>query len=409
MSANAAPIVVVGAGQAGQQICDSLRRGGYDGALLLLGDEHSLPYQRPPLSKKFLTGTLESERLLLRPASFYEKLAVDVRLGTAVTAIDRAQHELHLADGTRLTYARLALATGTRVRPLVVGGHAVAGVHYVRSLADGERLRQALVTAQRVAIVGGGFIGLEVAAIARELGRQVLVVEALERLMARAVAPPVSNFYTGLHRRHGVDVRLHTGVSSIISNDPGYTLVTSDGDSHRVDVLVAGIGVVPNSEIAERAGLACRDGIVVDEHARTSDPDIVAAGDCTMHMNGFLGRELRLESVQNAVDQAKIAAASLLGQTVGYCQVPWFWSDQYNVKLQIAGIGMPYDAAVVRGNIADAEFSLFYFRDGQLAGADSINRPIDHMACRRLLAQHTALDPAHAGALDFDLMALARA
>ncbi len=403
-----APIIVIGAGQAGQQICDSLRKGGYDGHLMLLGDEASLPYQRPPLSKKFLTGTLEAERLLLRPPSYYEQQRIDVHLNTRVTSIDRAACRLRLASGESLTYSALAFATGTRIREVNVPGAESANIHYVRSLVDGERLAAALSKARRVAVIGGGFIGLEVAAIAREQGREVVLIEALERLMARVVAPQVSDFYAALHRSHGVDVLLNTGVSAIRSHDGEHTLTTSDGVEHTVDLIVAGIGVVPNSELAEQAGLECRGGIVVDDCARTSDPLIVAAGDCTWHMNGFLGREIRLESVQNAVDQAKAAAASLLGQPAVYCQVPWFWSDQYDVKLQIAGIGMPHDEAVLRGDSSSHAFSVFYFRAGVLVGVDSLNKPAEHMAARKLLAQGTPLGAGQAGDVGVDLMQLAR-
>jgi 3-phenylpropionate/trans-cinnamate dioxygenase ferredoxin reductase subunit len=403
-----APIIVVGAGQAGQQICDSLRKGGYDGHLMLLGDEPCLPYQRPPLSKKFLTGGLEAERLLLRPASWYEQQRIDVHLDTRVERIDRAACRLRLASGEALTYSGLALATGTRVRPVTVPGADAAGIHYVRSLADSQSLAAALSGARRVAVIGGGFIGLEVAAIAREQGREVVLIEALERLMARAVAPQVSAFYAALHRAHGVEVLLGTGVDAIRSARGEHTLVTSSGAEYTVDLIVAGIGVVPNSELAEQAGLECRNGIVVDDCARTSDPLIVAAGDCTWHMNGFLKREIRLESVQNAVDQAKAAAASLLGQSAVYCQVPWFWSDQYDVKLQIAGIGMPHDQAVVRGDAASQAFSVFYFRAGTLVGVDSLNKPAEHMAARKLLAQGTPLSAAQAGDLGVDLMQVAR-
>ena len=409
MSEAHAPIVVIGAGQAGQQICESLRRGGYTGRLVLLGDETVLPYQRPPLSKKFLTGALEAERLWLRPASYYEKNAVELRLGVHVEALDRATQTLRLADGETLQYASLAFATGTRVRPVNAPGAEHADIHYVRTLADGQRLAARLHQMQSLAVIGGGFIGLEVAAIARALGKQVVLIEALERLMASAVAPQVSDFYAELHRAHGVEVLLATGVSAIEREGNGYSLLTNDGGRRTVDLIVAGIGVVPNSELATSAGLACRNGgILVDEYARSSDPNIVAAGDCTWHMNGFLQHEIRLESVQNAVDQAKTAAASLLGQSTPYCQVPWFWSDQYDVKLQIAGIGMPHEVAVSRGDPDAKAFSVLYFRDGQLIGVDSINRPADHMAARKLLTQGTALSPTEARDPALDLMQMAR-
>lgn len=403
-----APIIVIGAGQAGQQICDSLRRGGYEGHLMLLGDEASLPYQRPPLSKKFLTGALEAERLLLRPASYYEQLKIDVHLDTRVESIDREACRVRLMSGEALTYSGLALATGTRVRPLTVPGAAEADIHYVRGIADGERLAASLARARRVAVIGGGFIGLEVAAVAREQGREVVLIESLDRLMARAVSPPVSAFYAALHREHGVEVLLGTGVEAIRTAGSEHTLVTTGGSERTVDLIVAGIGVVPNSELAEAAGLECRTGIVVDDCARTADPLIVAAGDCTWHMNGFLQREIRLESVQNAVDQAKSAAASLLGQSAAYCQVPWFWSDQYDIKLQIAGIGMPHDQAVMRGDPTSKAFSVIYFREGKLVGVDSMNKPAEHMAARKLLTQGTPLSAAQAGDSGVDLMQVAR-
>lgn len=408
MVTSAYPIVVIGAGQAGLQVCDSLRKGGYDGRLILLGDEQVAPYQRPPLSKKFLTGAVQPERLAFRPSSYYEKIAAELRLGARVTRIDRAAHAVILADGEIIHYSRLALTTGSRVRALACPGGDLDEVHYVRTLADGERLAARLARATRVVVVGGGFIGLEVAAIARELGLEVTVIEALQRLMARAVSPLVADFYADLHRRHGVAVELGRSVRAIRPAAGGVEVELDDASRHAADCVVVGIGVIPNSELAEASGLACNNGIVVDGGARTSDPEIVAAGDCTFHYNGFLAREIRLESVQNAVDQAKVAAASLCGESATYYQVPWFWSDQYDVKLQMAGVGMPYDACALRGEVGPDGFSVFYFRAGALVGADSINRPAEHMACRKLLMQGTMLSPAAAADRDFDLLALAR-
>ncbi|MCB1746115.1 MAG: FAD-dependent oxidoreductase [Gammaproteobacteria bacterium] len=404
----AAPYVVIGGGQAGLQICDSLRRLGYDGPLVLLAAESSPPYQRPPLSKKFLAGDLEAERLYFRPSSWFEKNAVELRLECTVTAIDRAARRVSCADGSVVDYARLALATGARIRPLACPGADLADICYVRSLADSEALRARLPGAARLAVVGGGFIGLEVAAIARTLGKSVVLYEGLDRLMARAVSPTISDYYAALHRGHGVDLRLGCGIAAIERTRHGLLVRDANGGEVEVDIVVAGIGVVPNDEIAAAAGLECRGGIVVDAQARTSDADIVAAGDCTWHYNGFLAREIRLESVQNAVDQAKVAAASLLGAGEPYVQVPWFWSDQYDVKLQMAGIGMPHDNSALRGTTASGSFSLFYFRDGRLVGADSVNRPADHMACRRLLAQGTMVTAAQVADSEVDLMQIAR-
>jgi 3-phenylpropionate/trans-cinnamate dioxygenase ferredoxin reductase subunit len=401
------PYIVIGAGQAGMQICDSLRKFGYAGELVLLGEEAVLPYQRPPLSKKFLGGELAPERLLFRPPSYYEKIAVDVRLGACVVSIDRGRQSVNLADGSLLRYDKLALATGTRVRPLTCPGSDCDGIYYVRTLEDSERLLARLATVSRMTVIGGGFIGLEVAAMACALGKTVCVIEAQERLMARAVSPKVSEFYAGLHRSHGVDVRLACGVEEITNNAHGLEITLDDGQALTSDIIIAGIGVLPNVELAESCGLVCRNGIVVDGQAQTSDPDIVAAGDCTMHYNGFLQREIRLESVQNAVDQAKVAAATLCGEIQTYRQVPWFWSDQYDVKLQMAGIGMPFDTLALRGDVGAAAFSIFYFRDGVLAGADSVNRPAEHMACRKLLAQGTMVSVEQAGDEGVDLKQLA--
>ena len=397
------PVVVIGAGQAGMQICDSVRKAGYAGSLILIGEEASLPYQRPPLSKKFLTGTVDPERLLFRPADFYAKIDVELRLGERVSAIDRQQRTLTLAGDETLSYAKLALATGSRVRRLSCPGADLDGVLYVRTLEDGKSLHDRLIQSKRIAVVGGGFIGLEVAAIARELGKSVILIETMDRLMVRALPPLLSEFYAALHRERGVDLVLGQGVREIRRENNLLLLETNDGVAYQADTVVVGIGVVPNVELAEQSGLECRNGIVVDARGATNDPDVVAAGDCTMHANGFLGREIRLESVQNAVDQAKIAAANLCGQAKTYDRVPWFWSDQYDVKLQMAGIGTPHDEHAVRGEIGPQGFSIFYFRDGALIAADSVNRPADHMACRKLLMKGIAIEPDQVRDLNFDL------
>ncbi len=406
---SAHPIVVIGAGQAGMQICDSLRKGGYAGPLVLVGEESSLPYQRPPLSKKFLTGSVDAERLSFRPADFYAKIDVDLRLGKRVCALDRQQRTLSFDDGSTLAYAKLALATGSRVRTLSCPGADLEGVYYVRTLDDGKKLRERLTRAERVVVVGGGFIGLEVAAIARELNKSVTVIEAMDRLMARAIPPVLSEFYAALHRERGVEIRLGQGVREIRADGGLLSVEMDDGSVAQADTIVVGIGIVPNVELAEASGLACGNGIIVDARGVTDDSDIVAAGDCTMHYNGFLAREIRLESVQNAVDQAKVAAASLCGQDKPYDVVPWFWSDQYDVKLQMAGIGTLHDEYVVRGTIGPDGFSIFYFDRGALLGADSVNRPADHMACRKLLTKRLALKPEQAGDSQFDLKQAAQA
>jgi len=397
------PLVVVGAGQAGLQVCDSVRKGGYDGHLVLIGEESSLPYQRPPLSKKYLTGTVDEQRLTFRPVSFYEKNQIELRLNERIEALDCIKHNVIFAGGKTLNYEKLVLTTGSRVRPLRCDGADLPGVFYIRTLTDARALCQRLAKVDRVAVIGGGFIGLEAAAMARELQKTVVLFETTEHLMGRAVSAFLSDFYAELHREHGVELHLGCSVNRIRRQKNELVLETETGTEHRADILVVGIGVIPNVELAENAELECRDGILVDEYGRTSDPDIFSAGDCTMHYNGFLGREVRLESVQNAVDQAKIVAGNLFQKGASYTAVPWFWSDQYDAKLQIAGLGMSHDEFVVRGEVKEEGFSLFYFRKGILLGADSINRPADHMACRKILENRIDIRPSEAGDLNFDL------
>lgn len=399
-------IVVVGAGQAGLQLVESLRKGGYAGALTLVGDEHYPPYQRPPLSKKYLAGDFADERLYFRPLEHYAKLNVDLRLDTAVTAIDRAANRVVLASGEALPYDGLALATGTRVRPLPVPGGDLPGVCYLRGIDDAQGLKAKLLGARRVVVIGGGFIGLEVAATARDKGCEVHVVEALERLMARVMPPVVSDFFAALHRGRGVQLHLGTGVEAIVDAAPGLRVHLRGGATLEADLVVAGIGVLPNQELAAAAGLDCAGGIVVDEFARTSDPAIVAAGDCTWHRNVLFADAHRLESVQNAVDQAKIAAATLLGQPQAYADLPWFWSDQYDLKLQIAGLSAGHDHYVLRGEPAAGAFSVYYFKGSRLVAVDSLNRPADHMLARRLIAARVDVSPAQAADTAFDLKSL---
>ena len=384
------PIIVVGAGQAGLQVVESLRRGGYDGRLTLIGDEKFLPYQRPPLSKQYMSENMSDERLLFRPADYYAKKDVELVLGAQVSAIDTHARALVVGGQTR-QYAKLAITTGASVRSIPVPGAELEGVCYLRSVEDAQYIRTQLSTGlQRVVAVGGGFIGLEIAASARELGHTVTVIEAQDRLMARVVAPLVSEYCCELHRSHGVEVLLDAAVSRIErSHDGSLAVVLADARSIPADLIVVGIGSIPHSELAQAAGLNCDNGIVVDEFAQTSDPNVVAAGDCTMYRNARLDISHRLESVQNAVDQAKIAAATLLGKPKPYEQIPWFWSDQFDAKLQMVGSSSGFDRTVLRGSLRDGEFSVFYFNDDVLIGVDSINRPSDHVISRKLLAAAT--------------------
>jgi len=400
-------IVVIGAGHASGQLLDSLRRAGSEAHITLVGEESWLPYQRPPLSKKFLSGELTAERLAFRPESFYEKHQIHTRLSCRAVSIDRDIQTVSLAGGETLAYDLLALTTGTRVRELAIPGAELAGVHYLRGIDDALGLQADWQGRDNVCVIGGGFIGLEVAASARSLGKNVTVVEMMDRLMARAVSPGMSEYFLGLHTCNGAHVMCSTGVSELLGTDGRVSGVRlSDGREIPTDVVVVGIGVVPNQELAQEAGLACDNGILVDEFARTSDPKIVSAGDCTNHPNSLLGRRLRLESVHNALEQAKSAAASLMGEKLAYAQVPWFWSDQYNSKLQMVGLSEGFDRAVQRGNPDEDKFSLFYYRGDVLIAIDSVNRPGDHMPGKKLLAAGISPTPEQAADPEFPLKSL---
>jgi 3-phenylpropionate/trans-cinnamate dioxygenase ferredoxin reductase subunit len=399
-----AGVVIVGAGQAGFQVAASLRADGHAGPIRLIGAEAHPPYQRPPLSKGLLLGKMARERLLFRQPNFYDAQAVELQLGTTVTAIDRGGHAIMTASGERIPYDILVLATGTRIRPLPLPGTALDGVMYLRTLDHAGELAERIERARAVVVIGGGFIGLEVAAATRMLGKPATVLEAADRLMGRVVAPVISAFYADLHRARGVALALNARIVALEGAEGKVRQVAmADGTVHEADLVVIGIGVLPNVELAGDAGLACENGIVVDEHGRTADPQIFAAGECTSHPNRFAGGRARLESVQNAVDQAKAVAAAIRGRPAPYDEVPWFWSDQYDVKLQMVGISTGHDSQAIRGDPATGRFSVFYFREGALRAIDSVNRPGDHMTGRKLLAAGAAVSPAEAVDETFDL------
>jgi 3-phenylpropionate/trans-cinnamate dioxygenase ferredoxin reductase subunit len=376
------PIVVVGAGQSGAQAAQTLRQLGYDGPLVLIGDEPHPPYQRPPLSKKFLAGEIAAEALWLRPSALYEKLGVDLALGRSVSEIDVPGHRLLFQSGESLAYSKLLLATGSRARALALAGANLPGVYGLRTIADVDRIRPNLQHGLRLVVIGGGYIGLEVAAVAARRGLDVTVLEAAPRVLARVVAAPVSTFLTDLHRAEGVDIRLNAAVSGIEGTDRATAVRLADGTLIPADAMLLAVGGIAETGLAEAAGLAVDAGILVDTAGRTSAPDIFAAGDCTRFPSARFGRMIRLESVQNAIDQAKIAAAALLGGDVSYDPVPWFWSDQYDVKLQIAGLSDGADRTLVEGDPASGRFSVSYGRSGRLVAVDTINTPKVHMLAR---------------------------
>jgi 3-phenylpropionate/trans-cinnamate dioxygenase ferredoxin reductase subunit len=345
------------------------------------------------LSKKYLAGELTRERLLLRPAAFYAEKGVALELGTRVEALELAARRVRLHDGRMLAYDRLLLATGSRARQLDVPGTALPGVHYLRTLADVDAITASLSPGARVLLVGAGYIGLEVAAVARQRGLDVTVLEAAERVMARAVSAEVAGFYETCHRAAGVAIHCGAAVKALHGTTRVSAVETADGRLFPCDVVIIGIGVVPNVELAAAAGLECSNGIVVDEFARTADADVVAAGDCTNHPHPLLGRRVRLESVPNAIHQAKVAAATLLGAPVAYSEVPWFWSDQYDLKLQIAGLSTGYDEVVLRGDPATRSFAAFYLRAGKLLAVDAVNSPREFLAGKKLVASGARIAP----------------
>jgi 3-phenylpropionate/trans-cinnamate dioxygenase ferredoxin reductase subunit len=388
-----ATVVIVGAGQAGGETAIQLRKHGFAGRVLVIGAEAFIPYKRPPLSKAYLAGTASEDSLYLTPRANLDKLSIEFRGDTHAMGIDRGGKRL-LTDQGAIGYDKLVLATGGRARELNLPGAHRANVFPLRTIADVNRIRQRVAPGRRVTIVGGGFIGLEVAAVCVKLGLKVTVLEGLPRVLARVTVPLVSSFFERVHREAGVDLR--TGVQvTALEGEPEITHVVLDsGVRLETDLVIVGVGIVPNVELAQDAGLAIDNGIVVDEYTQTADPDILAAGDCTSHPNEFLGRRLRLESVQNAMEQARAAAATLAGKDEPYRAVPWFWSDQYDLKLQMVGLSAGHEHVVVRGDPAGRSFAAFYLREGRLIAADAVSRAADFALAKKLVAARVALPQA---------------
>ena len=381
-------IVIVGAGQAAAQLVLSLRQGGYKEPIRMIGDEPYAPYQRPPLSKKFLTERPPADTLYFRPEKFWGEQGVTADYGVAVTSIDRANRRLVFTAGDA-EYSTMFLSTGTRARPLPVPGADLPGVFSLRKIDDVRALRGPLDDAKRVVIVGGGYIGLEVAAVARSEGRDVAVLEAEERVMKRVTSPAISDFMQNFHRARGVDIRLGARLSAIEGEGRVTQVRLAGGATLPADLVLLAVGAKPNDDLAAAAGLACEDGVVVDEHGRTADPAIYAAGDCTRFPSRRYGRKLRLECVQNAIDQAKAVAAALLGKPHAYDPVPWFWSDQYELKLQMAGLSEGYDESHTVGDVAGARFSVEYRKNGKLIAVDAVNDGRAYMSGRKRIAEET--------------------
>ena len=387
-------ILIVGASHAGVHGAEALRKEGFAGRIVLAGAESHLPYQRPPLSKKLLAGELPFERTLLKPASFYEQARIELRLGTRVTAIECEEHRATLSTGETLKYDRMLLCTGSRGRPLNVPGLKLSGVVELRTYDDVIALRGRFRPGARLVVVGAGYIGLEVAATCLQLGYDVTVLEMTDRAVSRVVAPQVSTFYATEHAARGVKLQFNTTVVAFHGDSEVHEVECADGRRFPADVVVVGIGILPVTDVASAAGIACDNGIVVDEHCRTSARDVFAAGDCTNHPSPRYGRRVRLESVDNAFEQARSAAANLLDKPVVHDKVPWFWSDQYDLKLLIVGLSQGYDATVLRGDPAARSFCLCYLRAGELIAVDALNNAKDYMAARKLIAERVHLDAA---------------
>lgn len=424
-----AQVVIVGAGQGGLQVAASLRQEGYEGNIVLVGDEPGVPYQRPPLSKAYMLGASTAADLALKADSFFADQRIDYLAGETVAAIDRAGRTVALAagqragateagatgagaagadSGVRLPFDHLVLATGARNRPLPVPGAELDGVVSLRTLADAADLKERLAAASEVVVIGAGFIGLEFASVAAKLGRRVTVVEAVDRPMARVVSPPISAHFVAAHARAGTALRFRAGVARILGDDGRATGVElADGERLPAELVVVGIGVLANAELAAAAGLTVANGVEVDAFLSTSDPALSAVGDCALHPSRWAGAPVRIESVQNAIDQAKCVAARLVGKPAPYTAVPWFWSDQGADKLQTAGLAIGADRAVVRGDPESGRFSAFVYRGEKLLAVESVNRPADHMIARRLLAAGLSPSPDEAADEGVDLKALA--
>ena len=385
--------IIVGAGHAAVSLATSLRQEQWEGRIVIIGAEASLPYHRPPLSKAYLAGEKTLEEIQLRPAAVFEKAGIELLLSTRVEAIDREHKQVSLSDGQSLSYDKLALTTGSRVRRIALPGVDLDGVCYLRQAVDADRIRSRIKPGNRAVVVGGGYIGLETAAVLTQLGMQVTVIEMLDRILQRITSPEVSAFYTRVHRSQGVNIVCGTGVQAFQGDTAVREVICDNGTSYPADLVIIGVGIVPNQELAASAGLEVKDGIVVDEYTRTSDPDIVAAGDCTWHYNRLYDRWLRLESVQNATDQSRCAAATLCGNDKPYDTLPWFWSDQFDIKLQIAGLTQGYTDIVFRGDRDHGRsFSAFYFRDDRVIAVDAVNMPPEFMIGKKMITEGIVVD-----------------
>ena len=389
-------VLIVGAGHAGASAAIGLRQRKFEGSIALLGDEPELPYERPPLSKEYLAGDKPFERILIRPAAFWEERNVTMLPNRIVVSVDATAHTVTLRDGGTIGYGALIWATGGSPRRLTCAGHSLRGVHGVRNRADVDRMMAELPEVARVVVIGGGYIGLEAAAVLTKLGKHVTVLEALDRVLARVAGEPLSRFYEAEHRAHGVDLRTNVVVECIEEKDGAATGVRlADGSILPCEMVIVGIGIIPAIQPLVEAGAASSNGVEVDDHCRTSLPDIFAIGDCAAHVNRYAGgATIRLESVQNANDQAAVVAKLLCGEPGGYDAVPWFWSNQYDLKLQTVGLSTGFDQAIVRGDPATRSFSVIYLKHGKVLALDCVNMARDYVQGRALVVGGVSPDPA---------------
>ena len=379
-------IVIIGAGHAAGQAAASLRQAKFEGPITIIGDEAHVPYQRPPLSKQYLAGTQLADKVYLRAEKFYADKDIQLMLDTRATQIDPSTKTINLDNGETIAYEKLLISTGSRPRKLSIEGSDLSGIHYLRTMDDVDGIRADVKPGANLVIVGGGYIGLEVAAVGIELGMNVHVLEMEERILQRVTTPEMSAYYHKLHTDRGVHIHTQTGVTGFSGNGSVEKVLCGD-ESFDADIVIVGIGIIPNTEIAEEAGIHCENGIVVDDHCRTSDPDIYAAGDCTNHPNPLMNKRLRLESVPNAMDQARVSTANMLGDDKVYAAIPWFWSDQYDLKLQMVGFSADGDSQVLRGDMDTHQFAIFYLKDGKVVAADAVNSPKEFMLCKQLVGK----------------------
>jgi 3-phenylpropionate/trans-cinnamate dioxygenase ferredoxin reductase subunit len=396
-------IVIIGAGHAAGQAAASLRQAKFEGSITIIGDEAHVPYQRPPLSKQYLAGTQVADKVYLRAEKFYVDKDIQLMLDTRATQIDPGTKTINLDNGETIAYEKLLISTGSRPRKLSTEGSDLSGIHYLRTMDDVDGIRADVKPGANLVIVGGGYIGLEVAAVGIELGMNVHVLEMEERILQRVTTPEMSAYYHKLHSDRGVHIHTQTGVTGFSGNGKVEKVLCGD-ESFAADIVIVGIGIIPNIEIAEEAGIHCDNGIVVDDHCCTSDPDIYAAGDCTNHPNPLMNKRLRLESVPNAMDQARVSTANMLGDDKVYAAIPWFWSDQYELKLQMVGFSADGDSQVLRGDMENHQFAIFYLKDGKVVAADAVNSPKEFMLCKQLVGKPA--DPAQLADPETDLKSL---